>query len=421
MWVPIFLSVLSFYFDFLFAIEIRDRLNIVFKTTAFLLPHYLTLKLIILFGLYPLILRPQWKYQIALTVSSLFFLLPNATYAVFFALPIWFVFGMSIFNWVLIIPINLTNKVKFEIKKHSAKIYFLGLLILSSLSVGLLFFDTKGVFDFRHFLLQNDIYEARAQTAQNISSFGKYLMSWTVNLFLPLTMIFAWKHKKLMLIFPILFGILLFGFNPHKTILFNLFIVAMFIFFDGFKTRSRWLMMGFVAFLAIGRVEALLAERHVPLIEGFLVRRLLFLPAYLNQCYVTYFQEPIYLSHSILKSFSSGGVSIDPSVLIGEMAYPGSGAHANNGFFSDGYMNFGILGFWIWIAIAGLLLAVMISAPFRPEMIVFIILALNTLKNSPLLTSLKNHALLAVFAMFILIHFTLANNKTSTKMNELLH
>jgi hypothetical protein len=104
---------------------------------------------------------------------------------------------------------------------------------------------------------------------------------------------------------------------------------------------------------------------------------------------------------------------LEPSEVIGEMAYPGSGAHANNGIFSDGFMNFGFVGFWLWLIAAGMIIAFMLSTAFTPEMIVFIILVINTFKSSPLLTSLKNHAVLPILIIFLLIQITATSNQSA--------
>jgi hypothetical protein len=413
-WIlPLCLVLLSFYFDFLFEIEIEDRLKIIFNPLEFDLLRFGILKLILIFGLIPIAIKSSWKYQLTLAVSSIFFLLPNVTYASFFALPVWFVAGLAVFQWILIIPIKSPVTFNFSVGNDWIKKGAIFLVILTTLSVLWLYFDVDGSVRLTHFLLQNDIYEARSNTSENISTLGKYLMSWTVNLLIPLSVVLSYKNHKILAVLGVLLGLALFGFNPHKTILFNMFLALTFSVFSGFQFKLKWLLSGFAFLLIVGRVEALLFNSHVPMIEGFMVRRLLFLPAYLNQCYLEYFTEPIYLSHSILKTFVSDPFILEPSEVIGEMAYPGSGAHANNGIFSDGFMNFGFVGFWLWLIAAGMIIAFMLSTAFTPEMIVFIILVINTFKSSPLLTSLKNHAVLPILIIFLLIQITATSNQSA--------
>lgn len=407
LWALIFFFGLSFYFDWLFSYQINDLLHVIFEVKEFSWGYFFLLKALLLVGLLPLFLKGDTKHQLILWLSTLFFLLPSVTYSLFYSLPIWYLVGPILFNLLIALPIQLPLKGIINLQFRSQFSFKWIMLLVTFSLVVFVFVDVQGRFHWSSFLFQNDLYDVRRAVSEEISSFGKYAMSWLTHLLLPLLIVyFGLSKSKIWIVLPLSLAFLLYAFNPHKTILFNALLASIFALAPSLKVLSKYLVLGFLALLVLGRVEALVFTDRVGMIEGFMVRRLLFLPVYLSHCYLEYFQEPIYLSHSVFKSIAAQPFLQEPSEVIGEFAYPGSGANANNGIFSDGYMNFGVIGFFLWTILGALCVRFLLSCATVPQLTVFIVLVLNIFKSSPFLTSLKTHGVLVVMLLFLVLHLT---------------
>ena len=81
-------------------------------------------------------------------------------------------------------------------------------------------------------------------------------------------------------------------------------------------------------------------------------RRVHFSSALLDICYLDFFKDNyLYWSESVLKSFLDYPYDVQATHLIGDVYFKRPDMSANNGFISDGYMNFGSTGVFINIII----------------------------------------------------------------------
>ncbi len=130
--------------------------------------------------------------------------------------------------------------------------------------------------------------------------------------------------------------------------------------------------------------------------HSFLTRRLLLIPAWLNDQYVHYYADrPLFLSHSILKGVFGAYDGPGPTWEMGYYLW-GFRTSLNNGIFSDGFVNFGFPGAILYLGIA--LGAVLYQARFsHPAIISVLLVYVWQLNNSALITTFVTHG----FAAFL--------------------
>ena len=124
--------------------------------------------------------------------------------------------------------------------------------------------------------------------------------------------------------------------------------------------------------------------------------RVLFIPAELHYTYYDYFQlhDILYFSQSILKAFQTGPEPENVQFVLGEYAIGDYSARANNGLFSDAYMNLGIVGMLVYPFLLSVYLRILDGASTGlPERMLFVLVVyvgfvlLGMTLTSALLTS----------------------------------
>jgi hypothetical protein len=264
-------------------------------------------------------------------------------------------------------------------------------LILALASI--LIYDFGIIPKLASFSLGEAQYAIRSQVRNStswISSYSFSLVSQYALPFMILTSIMAQK-KALAFLFSLLL-VYLFMLNPHKTVLFNIFL--MLILFGGTSHRAKLLsLMSVLLILSIlGRIESQFAIDGKGWIESLFYRRFLLLPARLNSCFFEVFQnQQIKLSHSILKHWLDYPFELQPPYLVCEHCLGSAEGHANNGLFSDGFMNFGWAGVIAWSLGVGLLLNVVSTLRTPSHFVLLDFVFLNFLKSTAFLTVMLTH------------------------------
>jgi hypothetical protein len=162
-----------------------------------------------------------------------------------------------------------------------------------------------------------------------------------------LSLFFVWhlirKEKKQAIIIGIII-LLDFGIAGHKSIVFELLLAILGYYFFQFE-KIKYFGWGFVLLPAIALLESNLIKtfNFITLI----INRVLFIPSLLNYFYYDFFSshEKDYFRQSFLRYLgfqSSYKTPID--FIIGEQYYGNDLIRANNGLFSDAYMNLGAFG-----------------------------------------------------------------------------
>jgi len=144
-------------------------------------------------------------------------------------------------------------------------------------------------------------------------------------------------------------------------------------------------------------------------LESLFIRRVFFVPALLNQFYFDFFADNhLYLSHSIFKSFIDYPYELNPSHLIGKEYFSSEVMSANNGFISDGFMNFGIVGIILNIIFVTMLIKFFDDQKISSKFFGIFILMIFSLLSSFFLTNLLTHGIILLILLTI---FILKNTK----------
>jgi hypothetical protein len=204
--------------------------------------------------------------------------------------------------------------------------------------------------------------------------------------------------------------------SGHKAVYLSSFIL-LFFYFVGKNYSEKG--VNFLFCLVIFLVLSIIIDKliiHRTFLESIFIRRVFFTPALLNDFYFEFFDEkPVYLSHSIFKSFFEYPYELKPPALIADKYFGSPESSANNGIIADGFLNFGTIGIVIYLFIFSLIFAYFNS--IEPDIRYFGIFFLMTrvFIGSALLTIIKTHGLwlLIIFAVLIM------RRKTKVKSSEI--
>ena len=203
-----------------------------------------------------------------------------------------------------------------------------------------------------------DIYGLRESASGfGMSRFGQYMYA-SVQVCIPFLAVWALEKRKYF-IFVISCFAQLFAFfsQGSKTTFFALIVAVLVYLFIGRKgikydtdKRNIPIILKGMIFALIGSSMEFLFLKTSYLVD-YLCRRILFLPNLLNCYYYDFFSnhEFDYLRSSVLRLFGLNSPYSDVKIpyIIGTQYFNSASMYANNGLFSDAYMNFGIAGILI--------------------------------------------------------------------------
>lgn len=246
----------------------------------------------------------------------------------------WF---MIFFCWLIIKPITIPQFNKFETDNFQ----FLVMLILCASVIIYSYINTGIRF---HFSII-DVYDLRSEARLFNAPFPlNYLVSLADNL-LPFFVVYGLYRKKWILSAIVLFIVYInFSIAGTKQIVFTMvFGIAGFFFVKKFSDSYRLIAAANILLILSIIEELVFKSSAITNIFGY---RVLFIPAELHYAYYSYFQinDFLYFSQSIFKWIWQGSNNDNIQFLIGEYTIGEYSARANNGLFSDAYMNFGIIG-----------------------------------------------------------------------------
>ncbi|GEM_PF-6260825 len=394
-WLVALVFVFSLYLDWIYEVGIRDWL---FKgvqepeEASFSWTKYSLMKLLLVPGLAGLYFSRDQMQAFVQTLVITMITLPNLTYFAYETSSVFIPFVAAL------LPLSVFLVPRFEWQPPSFSRFTPYLLAAVCIGLPVIFMIDYGfAFDAGHLLMTNDIYEARARASGETSRFTAYTFTFASTFLFPLAALYFWHRKgtwRLASIGVFVLAVCVYTVNPHKSIVFNLGIVAFFALFQTVKRQTLAWVGLLLAIGVLGRFESLFHTDTQGYLEGFFIRRVLFLPAMLNDAYFTFFDgQPVQLAHSVLRSIVDYPYEMTPSKLIGNEIY-GTGANANNGLLSDGFMNFGIWGA-VSFSVLPVLFLTALSRLRKP--VVFsgmLFLVLSLFKSSALLTSILSHGLL---------------------------
>lgn len=268
-----------------------------------------------------------------------------------------------------------------------------------------------------HFGL-NDVYDLRSE-ARGFEAplIIGYLSTFSDNL-LPVLLVY-YLYKKNYTIASFIVGVILlnFGVTATKQILFLLFLAILgFFAVKSFKIIKLYIW-AFLLLIYICISEFIIFGTYF--ISTFSIYRIFFIPAKLNYVYYDFFstREHDYFRQSALKYFLNSPYKENIGFLLGDYDIGDITARANNGLFSDAYMNFGLIGVLIFPIIIVLILKILDGATKGlSQRILFIVTSSISfvLLGLPFTTALFS----AGIVVLIIFLYTLPREKNKLNNNE---
>ncbi len=242
------------------------------------------------------------------------------------------------------------------------------------------------------------VYEIRSEyVAANIPLSG-YLWNWMGYIVNPIFMaLFVTRRKWLLVALVSIAQIWLFSATGSKTYLFSPLLVLALMWIVRQQKPLAYLCIGLSSVVLAGALSYLFIDDVW--VSSLLTRRLLFVPAQLSFFYYDFFSknEPVFLSHSILRFFLDYPYQLNPPHLIADVYFNDPQMGSNNGVVGDAFMNFRFLGLILWAVLLGIILKLIDSCSKGVDIriaVAAIAMPAITLTNSALLTNLLTHGLL---------------------------
>ena len=249
------------------------------------------------------------------------------------------------------------------------------------------------------------IYEVRALEINKTHGISNYFYSWLIKIIIPVGLIMSIKNRKWILVFVFfLLQIYLFLVEGHKSAFISLFVLLVMV-IKTFQKQTRWMLITTIFMIIASRIISL--STGDIMVESIVVRRTFFLPAIISIDYFDFFaHNHTYLSHSIFRHFIDYPFDLDPPHLIGRDYLFNPKANANSGFISDGFMNFGYIGIFLYVTAMALVFKTIELLRISPACSGIIIIIIYTFISSFFLTTLLSHG---VILFLILAYFLLRN------------
>lgn len=316
----------------------------------------LAISIVLLFfvGLYVFKKRIKTPSDVVVYSLVLINLVPNIVLYAFMPISPWFLTALVVY-WCLLLSISsLFNRYSINgtrIKSPNNSIFIVVISILSLftiLFVGLRF--TGFSFDLSSVYTQRSLY-LNAQLPTLLT----YLYA-AIKVFNPIVCVYFLINKKYG--FALISGItqiLAFACDGSKSSLFSfVLVIVIYLYIRISKKKiklekmSLFIIFGVFLLLAIG-----LFEQHfikTTYVNNYVTRRLLFVPAQLNEFYFDFFEShvPDFFRQSFLRHFGfASPYNRDIANIIGANYFNTPDQMCNNGLLSDAFMNFGFVGVFI--------------------------------------------------------------------------
>lgn len=195
-----------------------------------------------------------------------------------------------------------------------------------------------------------NVYDARASYVGTTSIFESILENFGGGFLITLSMYLGLKYRKYFLFIVGLFAqVALFSAARQKgTLLIIGIVIAIFLLdkLKGLKMFKPIVPFGIFALCLVALIEYLVVGSN--LIFTLFIRRLMFIPAWLNSLYYDFFQthKLLLFSQDVFLVERLGVNVYDDSILsmINNTYFSGYMASPNTGLFAEAYMHFGIVG-----------------------------------------------------------------------------
>lgn len=274
-----------------------------------------------------------------------------------------------------------------------------------------------GTLSFNYSLI--DVYKYREESSNMINvGFFSYLNVWCSKVFLPSLVAFSvWFKKHWLTLFLCLLSVLLFGVVQHKAILFYPYIViAVLLLFR--KQQNLWIFPFVLSLVVLAALVVHSISGNI-LISSLLVRRTLFVPAFLTYKYHEFFSsnDLVWWSNSFMRGFIDYPYEVGTARLIGQ--FLGGESNANNNYLATGFMHAGYIGLYTYCIFVALFLRLIDSITLHRLPVVLVValtlVPLNALlKGADLTTAITTHGL----ALSILLIYLLRSSSTTKSLSR---
>ena len=208
-----------------------------------------------------------------------------------------------------------------------------------------------------------DVYDLRAEARSfQVPTLLGYLATIADNA-LPILLAFYLRRRWVLVGAAVAVVILFnFGISGTKQVLFLLVFALASVLVREHARLNRTILVALT-----GIVVLCILERQVfgtPFLGVLSIYRVFFIPAHLHWVHYEFFQthELLYLTQSALRFFFESPYNENIQFLLGEYYIGDFSARANNGLFSDGYMNFGAISVLFYPVISVVILKLMEGA-----------------------------------------------------------
>ena len=251
-----------------------------------------------------------------------------------------------------------------------------------------------------------DVYGIRAEAREFGSIFPfNYIISAADNILSFFAVLLVYKRRYILFGFTLLVIFINFSIAGSKSILFILLCGLVGLYCIRTPKQIVRILIAALALISFSLIEK---EWLDFLLLTFIYSyRLSFLPVELHNSYFSFFQfnELDLFRSSILKFFFDSPFDGQLQFLIGEFSIGDITARANNGLFSDAYMNLGSIGIFIYPFVLATFLRIFDGASSRIDKRLWFVIAIYLaiiLISLPLTTALFSSGLL----LFLLILYT---------------
>tara|TARA_R110001592_G_scaffold119404_1_gene322424 strand:- start:20189 stop:21517 length:1329 start_codon:yes stop_codon:yes gene_type:complete len=261
--------------------------------------------------------------------------------------------------WFLLLVFNLRVPTIFLTRKPIVKSY-IPLAVISVILCGAVVYASWRFTGFRFHFGLIDVYDIRSD-AREYS--GPVLLGYLVTAadnILPVLLIFFLVEKRWTLAILMVVIILLnFGISAVKMIMFYLaFTLLCYVFIRSARVfrKSVWFLSFFVS-VCILEFEIF----RTAILTNFSLFRIFFIPSKLHSLYFEYFstRELDFFRQSALRWLFNSPYEENIQFLIGEYDIGDFTARANNGLFTDAYLNLGFIGVILYPLFLTLLLKIL--------------------------------------------------------------
>lgn len=256
------------------------------------------------------------------------------------------IYWMVIFTSYFFINKEKPKTIRFKIKSKNFDDKFA--LLLGLFSILIVFYISWNYTGFRINFNLDNVYDLRMEArTYNIPIILSYLFQWARSISIVLLAYSLYKKKYLTASIFFLSQILSFGVDALKSTLFmTLLTIVLYLFFNKKRIKKTYhnIIYGIVGLTFAGVVEKVFLKTS-NIIE-IIIRRMMIIPVYLNNCYIKYFStnQPDYFRRSILKFFGIKSPYNNLEFTIGKLFFNRPYMRCNNGLIAEAVTNFGYIG-----------------------------------------------------------------------------